>query len=349
MAQLAFNFLDIGQGDGTFIVFPDGSTMLVDLGSLKNSKIIKPEYVKYFDNYWQQGGTNLLDMLVITHGDQDHYNLIDDLFTHYDLDVTEIYVTGEIDDYSVGGFNTGFMKTWKKRLNFFADNASTGKSAWATIDGVKIYLLQANYPSIDATDPNDKSAVLLFEYAGNKMVMGGDATRKTEKEIVRYYTDVLKDPGFLQCDYMKVNHHGSETSSCEKWIKAVNPRYAFISADMHDGYLLPRCPVIQRILDDGDIDTKAAQHPYVCYDRSRDDWDNNKNTNAIYNTLAEYTKTAVYAKAKTGQKRKMVDEVVTGHGVRYSLIFKDTGKVTLEHTGFPTLVLSDPDSGRHGL
>jgi competence protein ComEC len=338
MAHLTFNFIDVGQGDGTFIIFPDGSQMLVDLGSLKNSKIIKPEYVSFFNNYWKPGGgpNNKLALLVLTHGDQDHYNLIKPLFDHYDLDVARIYITGEETDYYVGGFDDKFLKPWRKkgRLKPFVSNCSNGKKVWKSFGGANIYLLLANFPTYDDTNTNDKSVVMLFEYMGNKMIIGGDATKKTEKEVVRYFTDYIKDPGFLRSDFMKVNHHGSETSSCSEWITAVKPRYAFISADMHDGYLLPRCPVIQRIVDDGNIATDWVKHPYVCYDRDQDDWFNHDDKLGIFNSLAKYTEEA--------------DEV-TGHGVRYTVTFKDDGGAEIANSGYPTLFLPAPDSGKHGL
>jgi competence protein ComEC len=338
--EVTFNFLDVGQGDGTFIFFPDGSTMLIDLGSTKNAKIIRPEYLNFFDTYWDQGMNNDLTYLVLTHGDQDHYNLVKGLFDDYKLNVGEIYIGGEITDYGVGNFDNDFLKPWnkKKKLTLFPNNCSSGLSTWKTVGGVNIYVLRANFDFRNAISTNKKSVVLLFEYHGNKIILGGDATLATEKEIIRYYRDDLKNIKFIESDFMKVNHHGSETSSCTEWIKAVNPVYAFISADMRDDYLLPRCPIINRIIANGSITNAWPKHPYTCYDRGNDDWNNNNSTRAIFNSLAKYTVEVVKAAAPKGKKppKKMAKvEVVTGHGVRYTVTFKDDGNSSITNSGYP--------------
>ena len=51
MPNLNIQFLDVGQGDGIFITFPNGKTMLVDLGSLKNKKLTSNDVFKYFKTH----------------------------------------------------------------------------------------------------------------------------------------------------------------------------------------------------------------------------------------------------------------------------------------------------------
>ena len=64
-------FIDVGQGDSIFVVFPRGKTMLVDAGGLSASssfdigdRVVAPVI--------RHAGFRRIDYLVLTHGDPDH-------------------------------------------------------------------------------------------------------------------------------------------------------------------------------------------------------------------------------------------------------------------------------------
>ena len=68
--KLTIITIDVGQGDGIFIKFPDGTTALIDAGNLTpnfdtGERVIKP----FFDNL----GITKIDYGFITHLDADHY------------------------------------------------------------------------------------------------------------------------------------------------------------------------------------------------------------------------------------------------------------------------------------
>src|SRR6266550_4308828 len=76
---ITIQFLDVGQGDGIYIEFPNDTNMLVDLGSRKGKRVTGPdiwEYFKSFTRFGTKGAT--LDYLIVTHPDSDHYNLVGD-------------------------------------------------------------------------------------------------------------------------------------------------------------------------------------------------------------------------------------------------------------------------------
>ncbi|MEW2920919.1 hypothetical protein AB1A65_05575 [Muricauda sp. ANG21] len=94
-------FLDIhhintGRGDAAFMVFPDGTTMLVDAGDMsethprttssRNAKLVPnrsktaPEWiVDYIDQFTPKGQERRLDYALITHYHDDHFGEIDSL------------------------------------------------------------------------------------------------------------------------------------------------------------------------------------------------------------------------------------------------------------------------------
>ena len=63
-SDLVINYLDVGQGDSTFICLPDGTTMLIDAGTSSAAK----DVVSYIKNM----NINVIDHFIITHSDSDH-------------------------------------------------------------------------------------------------------------------------------------------------------------------------------------------------------------------------------------------------------------------------------------
>ena len=50
----------------------------------------------------------------------------------------------------------------------------------------------------------------------------GDAPIEVEKNIIKEFTHV-------DCDILKVGHHGSKTSTCDEFIKYLKPEVAIVS------------------------------------------------------------------------------------------------------------------------
>ena len=94
-----------------------------------------------------------------------------------------------------------------------------------------------NYYGDNRTDENDKSLVISFHLCNKDFLIMGDAPSDVEKEI-------MKSGQFIPCDILKVGHHGSNTSSCEDWIKYTNPETAIISCGKNNRFGHPNKEVI---------------------------------------------------------------------------------------------------------
>lgn len=103
MNQLICSFLDVGQGDGTLFSIPVGKKngyfvyqfVLIDLGSTKGAKITRPELETLLFNHFK---IKELELLVLTHPDSDHYNLIYMLLDH-NVTFKKIIYGGHWSDY----------------------------------------------------------------------------------------------------------------------------------------------------------------------------------------------------------------------------------------------------------
>jgi competence protein ComEC len=111
-----------------------------------------------------------------------------------------------------------------------------------TIDGVTItWLAPDSAWTSSLTDPNLASVVALVRVGDVRMLFVGDAERAEEEWLL------ARDPVALRANILKVGHHGSGTSSTERFLAAVRPRLALVSVGAGNSYHLPT-PSVMRAL-----------------------------------------------------------------------------------------------------
>ncbi len=100
-------------------------------------------------------------------------------------------------------------------------------------------------PDADFGDEiNDWSLVFVLEYGQHRFLFMGDAESAAEK--------VLRESGFdLSADVLKVGHHGSDSSSKNKFLDAVSPSYAVITCDKTEEKGEPSEKVLERLAERG--------------------------------------------------------------------------------------------------
>jgi len=109
------------------------------------------------------------------------------------------------------------------------------------IDKNKLYFLNNK----DYKNENDNSSVIYIELNNHKFLFMGDAGVGVEEDIIEKYN--LQD-----IDVLKVGHHGSRTSSSEKFIDEINPKYSIISVGKNNRYGHPNKEVLN-ILEESKI------------------------------------------------------------------------------------------------
>ena len=94
---------------------------------------------------------------------------------------------------------------------------------------------------------NDYSVVLRVDFGETSFMFTGDAEALSEREILAKFS-----PAMLDCDFLKVGHHGSTTSNTEEFLRAVSPDIATISCATGNSYGHPHREILSR-LDELDI------------------------------------------------------------------------------------------------
>ena len=93
------------------------------------------------------------------------------------------------------------------------------------------------YAKEGTTEENDKSLVISFNICSKDFMVMGDAPSYIEKEIISHTNKI-------ECDILKVGHHGSNTSTCEDWIKYLSPSEAIVSCGKNNKYGHPNKEVL---------------------------------------------------------------------------------------------------------
>lgn len=211
---LSVSFLDIGQGNATFIESPTGTQVIIDGGPNKNLMREVPSVIPWYDRN--------IDMLIVSHPDKDHYEGFISLLDRYSVDV---FMEPGISDTS-GEYNFLKQKIISNKIPVVL--ARRGQ----IIDiggGAYIEIL---FPDRDVfgLETNNASIVSRLVYGDTSLIIQGDSPQVIENYLVGLDKDILDS------DIIEVGHHGSKTSSSEMYIEAVSPQYAVISVGKDNTY-----------------------------------------------------------------------------------------------------------------
>jgi competence protein ComEC len=100
---------------------------------------------------------------------------------------------------------------------------------------------------IAADDPNEHNTVYMVHYKDIKIMVTGDLLEADEQQMVEYY----RDTDILECDILKVAHHGSKSSSSEAFLDAARPRIAVIQCGLNNFYGHPHRQTLERLEERG--------------------------------------------------------------------------------------------------
>lgn len=221
-SNLEVHFIDVGQGDSTFIE-SNNEVMLIDAGEEESSeKII--EFLKDND-------VTTLKYVVATHPHSDHIG-----------GVNKILDTFEVENIIMPNATTN-TKTFEdlvtniKNKNINVIMANKNSNIYSLGDS-QFKLLSPKGIFID--NLNNNSVVLKLEYENASFLFTGDIEKEAENQLVYSNLD-------LSSTVLKVAHHGSDTSSTVEFLNKVNPIVSVISVGEGNSYNHPYENVIRRI------------------------------------------------------------------------------------------------------
>lgn len=217
---------DVGQGDAVLIRTRLGHRILIDGGPdrgilEKLGDVLPP---------WERS----LDAVVLTHPDADHMRGL--------LAVLDAYRVPLV-VWNGYGKGTEAFASWEDRLSAVRGRGT--KVMQASAGDVLAWngrgLLRVLHPtgSADAGSPNNGSLVLLLDGLASRLLLPGDVEREGEMSMLGRGEDVA-------ADILLLAHHGSASSSTDRFLYAVNPRVGIVSAGKNSRYGHPHGKTLAR-------------------------------------------------------------------------------------------------------
>lgn len=219
------HFIDVGQGQ-CVLVCSDGCNMLIDGGEKEySSKVIS--YIENLD-------IEKLDYVIATHPHSDHIGGLSDVIEHF-----------EVDEIIAPLVPDGLVPTSNSYYNFLNAVKQNGKGMTKAVVGEVYNLGSSQFEiiaplSCESDDLNNYSVVCVFRYGENTALFGGDASESEENDILKSGVDI-------DVDLLNVFHHGSSSSSGEKFLYNVSPEHCVIMCGADNSYGHPNKSIIERL------------------------------------------------------------------------------------------------------
>ena len=234
------SFVNVGQGDCILIEMPfRKQVIMIDTGGLlrfdqEDWKQTKEPYEigrQVVLPFLKGKGINTIDILIITHADADHMEGAEEILRG--VKVNEIHITpGSTEKEVMDDLN---WEIEKQSIPIYEKKAGD-------VILSDYFDFQYLYPLDQIYEGNNDSLVLSMRNNYFHGLFIGDLEEQGELDLVHHYSDTLK-----QINVLKVGHHGSKTSSNEKFLGLVQPNVAIIQAGFENRYGHPHPVVVDRL------------------------------------------------------------------------------------------------------
>ena len=221
--QMKVHYIDVGQGDA-ILVQVNNKNLLIDAGPRES----KDKLINYLDKI----DIKKLDYVIATHPHEDHIGSMSYVIDKYDV---ESFYAPKIEHTT---------KTFERMIEALSD-----KNLKINVikEGMSSIILGENtrvsvFSPVDDTyeQLNNYSPIIKIEFGNNSFLFTGDAEKLVEKEVLEKGYD-------LRADVLKLGHHGSTSSTSEKFLKAVNPSICVIEVGKDNDYGHPHKETLELI------------------------------------------------------------------------------------------------------
>ena len=226
LGDIEVKFIDVGQADSCLIVTANNDAILIDAGEDRDAEAIIDVIADY--------DIPDIDLMVLTHPHADHIGGAQTIL--------ETYIVKEVMMSSYPATSKLFnnlLTALEENPNIVVTQATVGLEK--EIDGVEFVVVGVD--SIPK-DNNNSSVVMKMTYGTVDIMFTGDAEEPAEEIILQNGFD-------LNAEVLKVGHHGSETSTSDPFLEAVNPKVAVISVGEGNKYAHPADIILKKLTDKG--------------------------------------------------------------------------------------------------
>ncbi len=241
--DLRATVIDVGQGSSTLMELPGGHTILVDGGGFSDNSAFDMGEKVLAPLLWRKK-IMTIDTLILSHTHSDHLNGLLFIAKHFNVKK----VLSNHQKANTAGYRE-FLKIIKQEKIRHPDYESLPREF--SINDVRLKIL---YPPVDFLqkinqyawrNSNNNSLVVKAEFGSKSFLIPGDVMAEAEEELVAMHGNNLKSTALI------APHHGSHTSSTNKFLSRVKPEVMIISAGWKNNFHFPHPDVIERYREYG--------------------------------------------------------------------------------------------------
>lgn len=271
--ELLVHMLDVGQGDCIYIQLPDGKDMVIDCANYNDDKEYEKKTFDYLDTYITD---NTVEYLMLTHCDSDHVYFMDELLKQYQVE--KLFMPNVL---AAPGTTSKDKKALQDQIDALDTSRFTDKDTIGTVTYAEFFIAALTEPNCEIVlnvdfDANTNSIIIeettyrlvfycptqeyyddsnlnsaerknaispigILEYNGRRIMLTGDSNELNEPLVV-------ERTGKIDCDVLKVGHHGSATSTLNPFLDAYTFEYAIISCNTYGNkFNHPRQSTLDRL------------------------------------------------------------------------------------------------------
>ena len=188
--------------------------------------------------YLLDRGIKKIDYIIVSHFDTDHVQGL--LWVMQNLKVDAVVISKQIESSD----NYDEFVSIVKEKNIAVNKVKLGDKINIERNLYFDVLWPDNNNLITENAMNNNAIVCKLIYKNFSLLFTGDIEEVAESQILDYYKINLKR---LKSNVLKVAHHGSKSSTTQKFLSAVNPKIALIGVGANNLYGHPANEVIERL------------------------------------------------------------------------------------------------------
>jgi len=220
--------LDVGQGDSTLIITQRHQYILIDGGPDSSVLNRLGRDLPFF--------AHSIDVVIATHPDSDHIAGLISVLGRYDVGV--FIEPGIVHDSDTNRTLSDVVSKRGVPIRY-----ADGPFDIILDQDTRLRVLYPLQSLVNTTtdDTNNASVVAQFSYGNVRALLTGDAPEAVEFLLIETYGSDLES------QVLKLGHHGSNTSSSERFLETVSPALALISVGANNRYGHPAYRVLHRL------------------------------------------------------------------------------------------------------
>jgi competence protein ComEC len=208
---LVCTVLSVGHGNAVIVETPDRRVLVFDAGAMNRGERTATAICQFL---WHKGH-RMIDAVVVSHPDMDHYNAVASLMDR--LPVGEVMITSEFARSSAGEVQHVLQKM--SVLEVPCTIVMNGDRV--SLEDVIIDFCQADVSHKGKSSDNEASLVAVLQYRNRCICIPGDLEGEGQYQLI---------PEMQQCDLLISPHHGSLNSNSQELAEKLRPAVVVVSS-----------------------------------------------------------------------------------------------------------------------